>query len=75
VHFLQRPAVRPHRRHVYNQYVVRVGQGQRDALLRILGGAAEVRRRDDLRMAVQRRRAAVRRSSGNLPCIRAAHEG
>jgi dTDP-4-amino-4,6-dideoxygalactose transaminase len=33
-HFLQRPQVRPHRRHVYNQYVVRVANGQRDALLR-----------------------------------------
>ncbi|HLN32185.1 MAG TPA: DegT/DnrJ/EryC1/StrS family aminotransferase [Gemmataceae bacterium] len=35
-HFLQRPAVRPQRRHVFNQYVVRVGQGQRDALVRHL---------------------------------------
>jgi dTDP-4-amino-4,6-dideoxygalactose transaminase len=32
--FLQRPVSRPHRRHVFNQYVVRVGQGQRDALMR-----------------------------------------
>ncbi|MBY0527173.1 MAG: DegT/DnrJ/EryC1/StrS family aminotransferase [Gemmataceae bacterium] len=35
-HFLQRPITRPHRRHVYNQYVVRVGQGRRDALVRHL---------------------------------------
>lgn len=34
--FMQRPIVRPNRRHVFNQYVVRVGQGQRDALLRHL---------------------------------------
>jgi dTDP-4-amino-4,6-dideoxygalactose transaminase len=33
-HFLQRPAVRPNRRHVFNQYVVRVAHGQRDALVR-----------------------------------------
>lgn len=32
--FLQRPTVRPQRRHVFNQYVVRVGRGQRDALVR-----------------------------------------
>jgi dTDP-4-amino-4,6-dideoxygalactose transaminase len=32
--FLERPVVRPHRRHVFNYYVVRVGQGQRDALVR-----------------------------------------
>ena len=32
--FLQRPPVRPNRRHVYNKYVVRVGRGQRDALVR-----------------------------------------
>jgi dTDP-4-amino-4,6-dideoxygalactose transaminase len=31
-HFLQRPVVRPQRRHVFNQYVVRVTGGQRDAL-------------------------------------------
>jgi dTDP-4-amino-4,6-dideoxygalactose transaminase len=30
--FLERPVVRPHRRHVYSQYVVRVARGQRDAL-------------------------------------------
>ncbi|MCS6850516.1 MAG: DegT/DnrJ/EryC1/StrS family aminotransferase [Gemmataceae bacterium] len=30
--FLQRPVVRPKRRHVFNQYVVRVPAGQRDAL-------------------------------------------
>ncbi len=33
-HFLQRPTVRPNRRHVFNQYVVRVARGQRDALVR-----------------------------------------
>lgn len=32
-HLLERPVVRPHRRHVFNQYVVRVTGGQRDALL------------------------------------------
>jgi dTDP-4-amino-4,6-dideoxygalactose transaminase len=35
-HVLQRPVVQPQRRHVFNQYVVRVGQGQRDALVRHL---------------------------------------
>jgi dTDP-4-amino-4,6-dideoxygalactose transaminase len=35
-HFLDRPQVRPQRRHVFNQYVVRVGGGQRDALVRHL---------------------------------------
>jgi dTDP-4-amino-4,6-dideoxygalactose transaminase len=35
-HFLQRPVVRPRRRHVFNQYVVRVAEGQRDALVRHL---------------------------------------
>jgi dTDP-4-amino-4,6-dideoxygalactose transaminase len=35
-HFLDRPVVRPQRRHVFNQYVVRVAQGQRDALIRHL---------------------------------------
>jgi dTDP-4-amino-4,6-dideoxygalactose transaminase len=34
--FLERPVVRPHRRHVFNQYVVRVATGQRDALVRHL---------------------------------------
>jgi dTDP-4-amino-4,6-dideoxygalactose transaminase len=34
--FLERPQVRPHRRHVFNQYVVRVAGGQRDALVRHL---------------------------------------
>jgi dTDP-4-amino-4,6-dideoxygalactose transaminase len=34
--FLERPVVRPQRRHVFNQYVVRVAQGQRDALRRHL---------------------------------------
>jgi dTDP-4-amino-4,6-dideoxygalactose transaminase len=31
-HFLRRPVVRPKRRHTFNQYVVRVATGQRDAL-------------------------------------------
>lgn len=35
-HFLQRPTVRPNRRHVFNQYVVRVADGRRDALVRHL---------------------------------------
>ncbi len=35
-HFLGRPVVKPQRRHVFNQYVVRVGRGQRDALVRHL---------------------------------------
>jgi dTDP-4-amino-4,6-dideoxygalactose transaminase len=35
-HFLQRPVVRPHRRHTFNQYVVRVAQGKRDELVRHL---------------------------------------
>src|SRR5438552_9433199 len=35
-HFLERPTVRPQRRHVFNQYVVRVAAGQRDALIRHL---------------------------------------
>jgi dTDP-4-amino-4,6-dideoxygalactose transaminase len=34
--FLERPAVRPQRRHVFNYYVVRVAQHQRDALVRHL---------------------------------------
>ncbi len=34
--FLARPVVRPHRRHVFNQYVVRVADGQRDALVQHL---------------------------------------
>jgi dTDP-4-amino-4,6-dideoxygalactose transaminase len=34
--FLQRPVTRPHCRHVFNQYVVRVGDGLRDALVRHL---------------------------------------
>ncbi len=34
--FLRRPVVRPHRRHTFNQYVVKVAGGQRDALLRHL---------------------------------------
>ncbi len=34
--FLERPVTRPHRRHVFNQYVVRVARGQRDALVRHL---------------------------------------
>jgi dTDP-4-amino-4,6-dideoxygalactose transaminase len=35
-HFLDRPIVRPHRRHTFNQYVVRVSGGKRDALVRYL---------------------------------------
>lgn len=35
-HFLQRPVELPHRRHVFNQYVVRVAFGQRDELVRHL---------------------------------------
>jgi dTDP-4-amino-4,6-dideoxygalactose transaminase len=35
-HFLERPTVRPNRRHVFNQYVVRVANGQRDALINYL---------------------------------------
>ena len=35
-HFLSRPVVRPQRRHTFNQYVVRVTGGQRDALVRHL---------------------------------------
>src|SRR5262249_35440388 len=35
-HFLQRPVVKPQRRHVFNQYVVRVARGQRDALMKHL---------------------------------------
>jgi dTDP-4-amino-4,6-dideoxygalactose transaminase len=34
--FLERPTVRPSRRHTFNQYVVRVAGGQRDALVRHL---------------------------------------
>jgi dTDP-4-amino-4,6-dideoxygalactose transaminase len=34
--FLQRPVTRPGRRHVFNQYVVRVADGLRDALVRHL---------------------------------------
>jgi dTDP-4-amino-4,6-dideoxygalactose transaminase len=34
--FLQRPVVRPQGRHVFHQYVVRVADGQRDALVRYL---------------------------------------
>jgi len=34
--FLQRPVVRPKRRHVFNQYVVRIADGRRDALMRHL---------------------------------------
>jgi dTDP-4-amino-4,6-dideoxygalactose transaminase len=36
--FLQRPVVQPQRRHVFNQYVVRVQGGVRDALVRHLQG-------------------------------------
>jgi dTDP-4-amino-4,6-dideoxygalactose transaminase len=35
-HFLTRPAVKPDRRHTFNQYVVRVADGERDALTRWL---------------------------------------
>lgn len=35
-HFLQRPATAPQRRHTFNQYVVRVAQGERDNLVRHL---------------------------------------
>jgi dTDP-4-amino-4,6-dideoxygalactose transaminase len=35
-HFLLRPVIRPGRRHVFNQYVVRVTDGRRDALVRHL---------------------------------------
>ncbi len=35
-HFLRRPLIAPHRRHVFNQYVVRVANGQRDALVKHL---------------------------------------
>ena len=34
-HFLQRPVVRTNRRHVFNQYVIRVANNQRDLLMRI----------------------------------------
>jgi dTDP-4-amino-4,6-dideoxygalactose transaminase len=34
--FLDRPVVKAHRRHTFNQYVVRVGRGQRDSLVRHL---------------------------------------
>lgn len=35
-HFLERPVVRPNRRHVFGQYVIRVRRGQRGALMRHL---------------------------------------
>jgi dTDP-4-amino-4,6-dideoxygalactose transaminase len=35
-HFLERPAIRPDRRHVFCQYVVRVGHNHRDDLVRHL---------------------------------------
>ena len=35
-HFLRRPTTRPQRRHTFNQYVVRVAEGQRDALVQWL---------------------------------------
>lgn len=35
-HFMQRPIEMPRRRHVFNQYVVRIAHGQRDALVRHL---------------------------------------
>lgn len=34
--FLERPTIRPRQRHVFHQYVVRVADGQRDALVRHL---------------------------------------
>jgi dTDP-4-amino-4,6-dideoxygalactose transaminase len=37
--FLQRPVTGPQRRHTFNQYVVRVGRGERDALVRHLKAA------------------------------------
>jgi dTDP-4-amino-4,6-dideoxygalactose transaminase len=37
-HFLQRPVVRPQRRHIFNQYVVRVAGGERDGLVRHFKG-------------------------------------
>jgi dTDP-4-amino-4,6-dideoxygalactose transaminase len=36
--FLHRPLVRPHRRHAFGYYVVKVGQNQRDGLMRHLKG-------------------------------------
>ena len=35
-HFLRRPGVKPNRRHTFNQYVVRVADGERDALVQWL---------------------------------------
>ena len=35
-HYLRRPTARPNRRHTFNQYVVRVADGERDALVRWL---------------------------------------
>jgi dTDP-4-amino-4,6-dideoxygalactose transaminase len=35
-HFIQSPIVRPQRRHTFNQYTVRVADGERDALVRHL---------------------------------------
>jgi dTDP-4-amino-4,6-dideoxygalactose transaminase len=35
-HYLERPIVKPSRRHTFNQYVVRVARGDRDALVRHL---------------------------------------
>ncbi len=35
-HFMSRPVVKPKRRHTFNQYVVRVANGERDALVRHL---------------------------------------
>jgi dTDP-4-amino-4,6-dideoxygalactose transaminase len=34
--FIERPVVRPQRRHVFNQYTIKVRNGQRDALMRHL---------------------------------------
>ncbi|MFO0846322.1 MAG: DegT/DnrJ/EryC1/StrS family aminotransferase [Gemmataceae bacterium] len=38
--YLERPTAAPQRRHTYNQYVVRVGRGERDALVRHLKAQA-----------------------------------
>ncbi|HYV39583.1 MAG TPA: DegT/DnrJ/EryC1/StrS family aminotransferase [Gemmataceae bacterium] len=35
-HFMERPVVMPNRRHVFNQYVVRVANGERDSLVKHL---------------------------------------
>jgi dTDP-4-amino-4,6-dideoxygalactose transaminase len=35
-HFIERPVVRPRRRHTFNQYVVRIAEGQRDEVVKHL---------------------------------------